>query len=320
MTNKKRGPRSLLASALPLSLFFIGGTLLYAGRSGDASISSYLLAALLSALLLSAASPAACDIFSPSSVKEAKGFFRRLALALLSILLIPTASALSLVSAREFSDFASEVMFLRLPTPLISLLFIVFCIFFAAKGLTVAKKLSRSAFILVLAGASLLFVYSVPSMSFDLFTLDIGTPTASDVIKIFTSLFLPLAIPMIFLCTERSKAKAPLSAPLTGVAIGVALILLCHMNVLLLFGEALAESLQMPYPEAVATVTAGKLFLRLEGLFYAMYFAAASFRCAICLALASSAVRKLFPNVKDLPICALLGLAVYLFINFLPAL
>lgn len=318
MKSKKLEPRALLASALPLSLFFIGGTVLYAGRSGDASLLSYLLAALLSALLLSAASPAAREIFSPPSVREAKGFLRKLSLSLFSILSVLAASALALVSAGEFSHFASDVMFLRLPTPLISLLFLVFCVFFASKGLTVAKKLSRFAFILVFAGASLLFVYSIPSMSFDSFALDPGTPTASEVIKIFVSLFLPLAIPLIFLCTESSDVKAPLSAPLTGVALGSALILLCHVNVLLLFGKPLAESLPMPYPEAVATVTAGKLFLRLEGVFYAMYFAAASFRCGLCLALASTAVRKLFPRVKSLPVCGFLGLAVYLFLNFLP--
>ncbi len=318
MDGKKHGIRTILPSALPISLFFVGGTILYAGRGGEASLSSYILAALLSALLLFAVLPAARGIFSPPSVRNAKGFFRRLTLTLLSLLSAAASSALAVTSVREFSSFAGEVMFIRLPTPLISLLFLVFCAFFASKGPTVVKKVSRYGFLLALVGAVLLFVYSIPSMAFDSFTLNIGAPKHREVIKIFLSTFLPLTVPLVFLCADESESKAPSSAPLVGVALGVALVLLCHFNVTILFGETLAETLPRPYPEAVATVTAGKLFLRLEGVFYAMYFAAATFRCAVCIALASSAVGKLFPRIGKLPLCITLAAAVYLFLNFLP--
>lgn len=304
----------IIPSSFVISMFFAGGALLYAG-SIDVSLSSLLLGMLLSALILSASVPAAVEVFSSASVSSTSGKGRRFLLVILAPMTALAALWAALSVSREFSDFASDVMLLRLPSVLISLLFLLFCSFFASKGIEVMRKLAFYGLPLLIFGALLLLIYSIPSFRAEVFTIDLGTPDVNDLLWVSARLFLPLALPSVLLCTGRRVRATPLGVIL-GLLIGVILLLICQLNVTLLFGDTLSESLERPYPEAVRTITAGKLFLRLEGVFYAMYFAAASFRCALCIALTVSMTGKLFPRLSKMFLSFFFGGAVYLLLIF----
>jgi hypothetical protein len=73
------------------------------------------------------------------------------------------------------------------------------------------------------------------------------------------------------------------------------ILILCRLNVSLLLGDSLVLKVEYPYSEAVSTVSAGKLFARLEGWAYLMYYTAAATRVSVCLSLACRLFFMIFP-------------------------
>ena len=70
------------------------------------------------------------------------------------------------------------------------------------------------------------------------------------------------------------------------------LILICFLGVLLLLGGGFGATLEYPYATAVSTVTAGKLFARLEGFAYLTYYVSSALRVSVCISLVSTLVSR----------------------------
>jgi hypothetical protein len=142
----------------------------------------------------------------------------------------------------------------------------------------------------VLLFAALLFALSVPVL--DLGELEefiqrghklelLGVRTA------FLSVFAPVIVAVIYISAAHDR-RISSSRPLAtswGLVLGGGVLALCFFNSLLILGGSMGEIYEYPYVAAVSTVTAGKLFARMEGLLYMMYFGAACVRVSVCISL-----------------------------------
>jgi hypothetical protein len=83
---------------------------------------------------------------------------------------------------------------------------------------------------------------------------------------------------------KKTPALTPLSAIL-GALLGGAFLILCYFNVMLLLGGESARGEEYPYSLAVGAISAGKLFMRMEAVSYAMYFLASTLRASVAVGL-----------------------------------
>ncbi len=110
----------------------------------------------------------------------------------------------------------------------------------------------------------------------------------------FMGLILPV---LLFLCFEASVFKdTPKAYTFWGITSGSVLLGLCILNSVLLFGTRFSGALDYPYASAVSTVTIGRLFTRLDGFSYFVYFAAAITRITVCTIL----IKSLFTKIQFL--------------------
>jgi hypothetical protein len=93
--------------------------------------------------------------------------------------------------------------------------------------------------------------------------------------------FAPAVLAVVYISAMGERRAR---ASLYGTVIATFLLALCFLNVFLLLGS-LGNSEDYPYSIAVSTVTAGKLFVRMEGFSYIMYYAAGAVRVSVCISL-----------------------------------
>ncbi len=102
------------------------------------------------------------------------------------------------------------------------------------------------------------------------------------------SVFLVLVFEVLIFGDIRKRSS------LWGVLLGFGLLGLCVLNSVLLFGTRFAGALDFPYASAVSTVTIGRLFTRLDGFSYFVYFSAAMTKIFVCIFL----IKALFKKAK----------------------
>lgn len=217
--------------------------------------------------------------------------------ALLTILYFATAAITLYYTVETFWDFSFFVSELALKDfPIVScfLLVLAMAVFFALCKKEAFFKFSVIAFcftalvILFFFLASLknyrignIFIFSLPPVK-------IFIPQLKEYVK---GLILPV---LLFLCFKALNFKeVPKSYAFWGVLSGVVLLGFCILNSVLLFGTRFAGTLDYPYVSAVSTVTIGRLFTRLDGFSYFVYFATAIVRINVCAILIKSLFRKI---------------------------
>lgn len=281
---KRAGALSVLYGAFPYALFLTGGELVAILEHGSYS---FLIAALLGALSLFAAFWGAKSIF----LAERKTVISKLTYGVAALFGVLLCGVVLFNSAKEVGRFAANVMGIRAPYKVLCISFLGFCALLASKGRRVIKKYSLVAFAVVLICILLILAFSIPSAELsNLREIPLRKFRTADTGMILAEMFAPLLIALIYFSAEskkkRSENKASLSAPL-GLAIGVAILFVCFFNVVLLLGNYAAAEVY-PYFSAAGAVSAGRLFLRIEGAAYFMYFAAVSVRGALCAATAAA--------------------------------
>ena len=285
MSKEKRGGAlAVIYGALPYALFLTGGGLVAILECGSYS---FFIAALLGALALFAAFWGAKSIFKA----KRKGGASKLICGVATVFGVLLCGVVLFHSAREVGRFAANVMGIRAPYKVLCISFLGFCAILASKGVRVIKKYSLVAFAVVLICTLLIFGFSIPSAELsNLSEISLGKFSAADTGMIFAEVFAPLLIALIYFSAERKKRRlkhrTSLCAPL-GLLIGVALLSVCFFNVVLLLGNYAAAE-RYPYFSAAGAVSAGRLFLRIEGAAYFIYLAAVTVRGGVSVATAAA--------------------------------
>ena len=194
----------------------------------------------------------------------------------------------------DFTDFVFKVILPRSPRFFICLLFLVTVAYFSAKRQENILKFCALNFVLVTAVILFFFIsasdkYNLRNIYvFRLPRLDefVGQLKPYIINPVLPSLLLPV---YTFFCFGKKKIRANL----TGVLTGQLLLGLCLLTAVLLFGPDFAGRLEFPFSSAVSTVTVGRLFTRLDGFSYFVYFVSAAIRITVCSFVAFMSLKKI---------------------------
>ncbi len=278
----KKMKRGALSWGFPVALFVFAGNMLTVGK-GD--FIELLLAGAVGALALPVSAVAADALFE----KEYKKGLPMAIFTAFSFVIATAAIYVASLTVKDFSVFVSEVMLLKLPSLAVGAVFIALCSYLATEGGRTIKKFSFLSVVIVFIFATVLFALAFESFETDRI-LDIIRSArnirADGVISTFSTVFAPAVVAVIYISAEGRGEKRSLSA-FFGAIMAILILAVCFLNVLLLLGGSLGTSEDYPYATAVSTVTAGKLFARMEGVSYMMYYASGVVRVSLCIALIS---------------------------------
>ena len=217
--------------------------------------------------------------------------------ALFTILYFVTA-AIALYYAVDtfyaFSLFVSELALRNFPVIVGFISFLAVVVFMNLCKSSAFYKFSVIAFIFTALAIIFFFLASLKNYRISnifIFSLPPLKDLFSQTKEYFMGIILPL---LLFLCFEASVLKShPKPYTLWGIASGTLLLCLCILNSVLLFGTRFAGTLDYPYASAISTVTIGRLFTRLDGFAYFVYFAASITRITVCTILIKSIFNKI---------------------------
>ena len=273
---KKKTGWGGLVKGLPVALFIFSGAMLTMGKG---NLFELLISGALGALALAVSSVAARSALG----NEEKSGFSRIFFVVLALITVTSSVYVAAISTREMMNFVRNVMLLRGAGLATGAVFVALCSYVASLGLVTVKKLSFIAALTVFASALFMLLLSFESFKLgrieDLFA-SVRKISIEGVLRAFSLYFAPAVIAVIYISLEERASVASLF----GGATATVLLLLCFLNVFLLLGSFGASEVN-PYFTAVSTVTAGKLFARMEGFAYMMYYVAAFVRVSVCIAL-----------------------------------
>ena len=84
----------------------------------------------------------------------------------------------------------------------------------------------------------------------------------------------------------------------SGVIIGACLLGMCILSPILLFGAQLSGQLDFPNSYAVSTVTVGRLFTRLDGFAYFVYFVSSVIKITVCISVVRESLKTIDKSLK----------------------
>lgn len=286
--------RNMITDAFPIALFAFAGRALTVGRG---RLVDGIAATFLALAVVPMAAWAANSVFG---AEERTGVGGRILYVFFASFAAVAAIFIASVSAKEFSAFAAEVMFLRVSPWGVTAIFLGFCAYLSSKGGAAVRKFSFLAFVITATAAVLLFLLSVPNFEMPTVRtlLNIKELSADGVTSALGGIFAPAVLAVIYISAvgRREKNKVRPMAAALAVLLSAAFLLICFLNVSLLLGEDFGRTRDYPYSEAVSTVTAGKLFARMEGFSYLMYYSAAAVKTAISVSLICLVIKDMLPK------------------------
>lgn len=207
------------------------------------------------------------------------------------------------VGAETFKDiinFAKQIVLPESSAFFIVLGFGVVAVYFALKPFETVFKFSLISFVLVLI--VILFFFIAPMDKYNLRNIYIfRLPDFESFLSQFGVYFINPVLQSVVLAAflKMGFGKSGGNVANIGVFIGGILLSLCILAPILLFGAKLSGNFEFPFSSTAETVTVGRLFTRLDGFVYFMYFTTSLIKITVCLKTAFYAlenIKKLFGN------------------------
>ena len=182
----------------------------------------------------------------------------------------------------SLTEFVSKIILVQTSKFFIVSIFAAVIVVFALKAKESILKFSLLGFALI--SAVIVFFFIAPMDKYELRNIYVFKfPRISEILtQMKPYLINPLShsiILPIYLKLEWGKTKSKPSV--LGVSIGCFLLGLCILSPILLFGAGVSGELQFPFNSAVSTVTVGRLFTRLDGFSYFVYFVSALIKSCV---------------------------------------
>ncbi len=279
------------------SLFILGSAVIQipSATADEFTFTGYLVTIVIGFLLYLAVIPIANRIFAenksllPSKIPSC-------------IILLAISVAVSFLAADTFTDFTSFVHSEILPdqSPFFSVaIFAATVLFFSLRRQEDILKfalLSFSFIAIAITVFSFLTLHNYNLRNIFIFRL----PTVSQLIKqskpyllnpVLPSLLLPVYNSLVFKKCRKKEA-------FIGLGFGFIILGACILSSVLLFGPHLAGTLDFPYAASVSTVTVGRLFTRMDGFSYFIYFASALIQITVCIFIVKGCIEKINKILK----------------------
>ncbi len=249
------------------------------------------LAAVISLCLLL---PAAVFVSNALFCDEACSGFKK-AVAVIALLAVAVAALFLATDTFEaFYNFAAEVLLPDTAKWICIITFAAVVGFFLSQTTENVLKFFLVAFVFVFLAVIFFFLASLGDYKLqNIFIFRL--PEWSGLFTQAKPYFLQAVLPSLIFPVYEALAlkKSRLSAALSSAAVGSILLGLCILGSVLLFGAPLAGRLDYPYASAVSTVSVGRLFTRMDGFSYFIYFAAALAKITVCGATAFLSLKKI---------------------------
>ena len=275
------------------ALFFMGNAIIKApGKEADEfTFLAYLITCGLGILLYFPLSLLARKIYSPSNTNSISiKIFKASAFLIISIF-----SAFLIAEAfMDYVNFTKSVILSGGSTFGIIAVFLLICLFFALKRQEDILKFALLSFFAVLFLVIFFFFAAMPNYSLRnifIFRLPDTQTLFKQSLPYFKNPVLPsLLLPFYNVLIFKEQKK---SALFSGYFAGSLLLGLGILSAVLLFGTTFAGNLSFPYSSAVSTVSIGRLFTRLDGFSYFIYFSAALIRINVCIFIIYTSMKRL---------------------------
>lgn len=279
------------------SLFILGSAVIQMPQSSadEFTFTGYLLSFLICFLLYIAVIPIADRIFAENIEGKIHTVFS-------SLVLTAVAVASAFLAAKAFSDFILFAHSIMLPNQGLiasALIFGVAIAFFSFRRQENILKFALLSFwftVIAIIVFALLTAHNYNLRNIFVFRL----PTVKQLFKqskpyfinpVLPSLLLPVYNVLLFKKCRKKEA-------LTGLTAGFILLGICVLSSVLLFGPHFAGTLDYPYASAVSTVTVGRLFTRMDGFSYYIYFSSALIQITVCIFIIKSCLEKINKKLK----------------------
>jgi hypothetical protein len=194
----------------------------------------------------------------------------------------------------KFTYFVSKVVLPKNSDFFVVIIFGSTIIYFCSRRQENVLKFSLVSFVFIVGIIAYFFFASFPNFNFRnllIFQLpsikEICTQAKPYIKNPFLASFI-LPVYCIFCFGERRTRDG-----FFGVLAGEVLLGVCVATSVLLFGATLAGRLEFPYSSALSTVTVGRLFTRLDGFSYYVYFACSLVRITVCNFVALNCLKKI---------------------------
>lgn len=278
-------------------LFVLGNAVIYLPQknANEYTFLAFMVAAVLNILAVALSFPLAEFSFKEAEIKGIKKCF-----AVVIIIVVTLFDAFCIAETfKSFIKFVSAVILPDTPMFFITVLFLAVVLFFISKRQEELLKFSFLAFFITASLIIFFFFATVTNYNFRnifIFRLPktkefIGKLTPYIKNPVLQSLLLPFF-------TVSAVGKKHKKHLLWGLAIALTLLGICLLGPLLLFGPVFAGDLPYPYASAVSTVTVGRLFTRLDGFSYFIYFATALVKIVASAFLIKKGLKRLNKILK----------------------
>lgn len=255
-------------------LFVLGNAVIYlpVKGAGEYTFLAFMAAAVLNIIAVALVFPLADFSFKEAEFKGIKKWF-----TVVIIIAVTLFAAFGIADTfKSFIKFVSLVILPDTPMFFITVLFLAVVLFFISKRQEELLKFSFLAFFITALLIVFFFFATVTNYNFrNIFIFRLPKPKEfiEELMPYIKNPVLPsLLLPFFTVSAVGEKHKKHL---LSGVAVSLILLGVCLLGPLLLFGPFFAGDLPYPYASAVSTVTVGRLFTRLDGFSYFIYFATA---------------------------------------------
>ena len=204
-----------------------------------------------------------------------------------AICLLLVAVGALVVGAESFKDiinFAKEIVLPESSAFFIVLGFSCVAVYFALKPFETVFKFSLVSFVLVLI--VILFFFIAPMDKYNLRNIYIfRLPDLKSFLSQFGVYLINPVLQSVVLAAflKMGFGKSGGKEANLGVLIGGVLLSLCILAPILLFGAKLSGNFEFPFSSTAETVTVGRLFTRLDGFVYFMYFTTSLIKITVCL-------------------------------------
>lgn len=280
------------------ALFIMGNAVitLPTKNANEFTFLAFILASVLGALLYLIILTLAKNLFITEHGKELKTGYK----ILLAVTYLAVAVFAVFCGAEAFSvfmGFIKNIVLRHTPIFFISVIFLAVVIYFCTRRQEDVLKFFMVAFVFVLI--AVIFFFIANSFKFNLrYIFVFELPNIKELITQSKPYVLSVVIPSVLMpfYTACTFKKAKFSHALWGYFLGVVILGTCVISSCLIFGTTLAGELAYPYSSAVSTVSFGRLFTRLDGFSYFIYFISALARITVCVFI----IRNCFKRIRKI--------------------
>lgn len=266
------------------ALFVLGNAIIILPRANadEFSFLGYLISCVVALLLFFIINPLIKNLFCEDILKNSKPFKKFLLYLLYAAICIASLWC----AADTFGDFIEFVSKVILPDTslfLIAVTFLAIVIFFVLKSQEAILKFSLLSFWFIVIAVLFFFIATFKNFDFrNIFIFRLGD--IKTIIKNTSPYILNPVLPSMLLpiyITLSLKGKHTANT-FSGILSGLIILGVCILSAMLIFGPQFAGELKFPYSSAVSTVTVGRLFTRMDGFSYFIYFACALIKINVC--------------------------------------